>query len=72
MDVFSPMLFANFNYVFKDLPLIATYHCNQGSFMCLHGGIPILVDDNTGEHPLSGSLLNSSGIFEVRILDFRR
>ena len=50
MDAFSPMMFANFNYVFKDLPLIATYHCNQGSFMCLHGGIPILIDDTTGEH----------------------
>ncbi|MHA1746962.1 MAG: metallophosphoesterase [Promethearchaeota archaeon] len=50
MDAFSPMLFANFNYVFKDLPLIATYHCDQGSFMCLHGGIPILIDETTGDH----------------------
>jgi hypothetical protein len=42
IDNFSKMLFASFNHVFKDLPLISIYHCNNGSVMCLHGGIPLI------------------------------
>jgi len=42
IEKFSQMLFASFCHMFKDLPLIAHYHCDQGSFMCLHGGIPII------------------------------
>ncbi len=46
MNQFSQMLFASFTYMFKDLPLICHYHCETGSIMCLHGGIPIIVDEN--------------------------
>lgn len=42
MKHFSQLLFASFNHMFKDLPLIAVFHCNQGSIMCLHGGIPLI------------------------------
>ncbi len=47
---FSEMLFASFCNMFKDLPLIAINHCDQGSFLCLHGGIPILVNSETGNY----------------------
>ncbi len=31
---------------------MAIYHCKQGSILCLHGGIPIHVDENTGEYEI--------------------
>ena len=46
IDKFSKMLFASFTNMFKDLPLISVFHCNQGSVMCLHGGIPIIENDD--------------------------
>lgn len=50
MEYFSEILFASFCHMFKDLPLISIYHCENGSFMCLHGGIPIIIDKDTGEY----------------------
>ena len=47
MDNFSQMLFASFIYMFKDLPLIAIYRCDEGNIMCLHGGIPIQINEET-------------------------
>ena len=47
MKYFSQLLFASFNHMFKDLPLIAIFHCNEGSIMCLHGGIPIIPNKST-------------------------
>jgi diadenosine tetraphosphatase ApaH/serine/threonine PP2A family protein phosphatase len=41
---FSKMLYANFNNVFMDLPLICIFHCKDGDVYCLHGGIPIIPD----------------------------
>ncbi len=52
MDHFSQMLFASFNYIFKDLPLIAIYHFDQGSIMCLHGGIPIITSPSSDEYEI--------------------
>ncbi|QEE14937.1 metallophosphoesterase [Promethearchaeum syntrophicum] len=48
MKHFSQLLFASFNHMFKDLPLIAIFHCNEGGIMCLHGGIPIVPNISTG------------------------
>ncbi|MHA1764893.1 MAG: metallophosphoesterase [Promethearchaeota archaeon] len=50
MKNFSQLLFASFNHMFKDLPLIAIFHCNEGSIMCLHGGIPLIPNKSTGEY----------------------
>ncbi|MHA1584561.1 MAG: metallophosphoesterase family protein [Promethearchaeota archaeon] len=50
IENFSEILFAQFSFMFKDLPLIAVYHCDQGSIMALHGGIPIKVDEKTGNY----------------------
>ncbi|UYP46520.1 hypothetical protein NEF87_002805 [Candidatus Lokiarchaeum ossiferum] len=52
VDRFSQMLFASFCNLFKDLPLMAIYHCQQGSVLCLHGGIPIYVDEETGKYKI--------------------
>ncbi len=52
IENFSQMLFASFCNLFKDLPLITIFHCDEGSVMCLHGGIPIKVDDLTGEYSI--------------------
>ena len=48
MKHFSQLLFASFNHMFKDLPLIAVFHCKQGSIMCLHGGIPLIPNRSAG------------------------
>jgi len=45
MKYFSQMTFASFTYMFKDLPLISHYHCENGNIMCLHGGVPIILED---------------------------
>ena len=50
MDQFSEILFASFCHLFKDLPLVSISHCDNGSFLCLHGGIPILIDPETREY----------------------
>jgi hypothetical protein len=50
MDHFSKMLFAQFNNVFKDLPLICIFHCFEGNICCLHGGIPLIVDPETRKY----------------------
>ncbi|WP_457556617.1 metallophosphoesterase family protein [Candidatus Harpocratesius sp.] len=50
MKYFSEILFASFCHMFKDLPLISIFHCENGSFLCLHGGIPITIDPKTGDY----------------------
>jgi len=48
MDKFSKILFAQFNNIFKDLPLLVYFHTMEGNILCLHGGIPI-ISENNGE-----------------------
>ncbi len=57
MEHFSEILFASFCHLFKDLPLISISHCDNGSFLCLHGGIPILINPESGEYEVP--LLNT-------------
>jgi diadenosine tetraphosphatase ApaH/serine/threonine PP2A family protein phosphatase len=50
MKHFNKILYANFNNIFMDLPLICIFHCNEGNVMCLHGGIPIIVNPDTNAY----------------------
>ena len=50
MKVFSEMIFASFCHMFKDLPLISIFHGENGSFLCLHGGIPFMVNQESEEY----------------------
>ena len=50
MDHFSKMAYATFNNVFKDLPLLCFFHCFEGNVLCLHGEIPLQVDEVTNAY----------------------